>query len=229
MLSRDRARPVSPSPARRSQADGADPANPVVLLSVGRAVAKKGYDDLLAALALLPTELAWRMIHVGGGVQSDGLKQEAARRGLAERIEWRGARPQPEVLAAYREADLFVLAAKIAPDGDRDGLPNVLVEAQSQGLPCISTELSGIPELIEHGVTGILVPPGNREALAAALVRLIGDPALRARLGAAGEARVRSAFDSEIAVEALARRFGIQPAETAVPEHLRQAVMIDAS
>jgi glycosyltransferase involved in cell wall biosynthesis len=217
-----------PSPARRSQTDGTDPANPVVLLSVGRAVAKKGYDDLLAALALLPQELAWRMIHVGGGVQSDGLKQEAARRGLAERIEWRGARPQPEVVAAYRDADLFVLAAKIAPDGDRDGLPNVLVEAQSQGLPCISTELSGIPELIEHGVTGILVPPADREALAGALIRLIGDPALRARLGAAGEARIRSAFDAETAVEALARRFGIEPAE-AVLDYPRPAVMIDAS
>ncbi len=216
-----------PFPVRRSRADGADPANPVVLLSVGRAVAKKGYDDLLAALALLPTELAWRLIHVGGGVQSSRLKQEAARLGLAARIEWRGARPQPDVLAAYREADLFVLAAKIAPDGDRDGLPNVLVEAQSQGLPCISTELSGIPELIEHGVTGILVPPADREALAGALVRLVGDPALRARLGAAGEARVRSAFDSEIAVEALARRFGIQPA--AAPEYPRQAMLTDAS
>jgi glycosyltransferase involved in cell wall biosynthesis len=94
-------------------------------------------------------------------------------------------------------------------------------------LPCISTELSGIPELIEHGVTGILVPPADREALAGALIRLIGGTALRAQLGAAGEARVRSAFDSEIAIETLARRFGIQPA--AVPEHPRPAVMIDAS
>ena len=79
--------------------------------------------------------------------------------GLSHRIEWRGARAQPEVLAAYREADLFVLASKIADDGDRDGLPNVLMEAQSQRLACISTDVSAIPELIEDGVTGLLVPP----------------------------------------------------------------------
>ncbi len=217
-----------PLPPRRPLGgDGGDPANPVVLLSVGRAVAKKGYDDLLAALAPLPAELSWRMIHIGGGVRASRLKQEAARLGLAGRIEWRGARPQPEVLAAYREADLFVLAAKIAPDGDRDGLPNVLVEAQSQGLPCLSTALSGIPELIEDGATGVLVPPGDRAALAAALARLIADPGLRARLGAAGEVRVRSAFDAESAIEALARRFGLAPA--AAPAPVDEPLLVDAS
>src|SRR5689334_7989553 len=96
--------------------------------------------------------------------------------GLSHRIEWRGASTQPEVLAAYREADLFVLASKIAKDGDRDGLPNVLLEAQSQGLACISTSLSAIPELIEHGVTGLLVPPGDPTAIAEELERLIRDP-----------------------------------------------------
>ena len=82
--------------------DGSDPARPVVLLSVGRAVAKKGYDDFLAALALLPRELAWRLIHIGGGTLAGPLKREAARLGLERRIEWRGAQPQPAVLQAYR-------------------------------------------------------------------------------------------------------------------------------
>jgi glycosyltransferase involved in cell wall biosynthesis len=213
-----------PSPARPLGADGSDPANPVTLLSVGRAVAKKGYDDLLAALALLPRGIAWRLIHIGGGGQALGLREEAARLGIAERIEWRGARPQPEVLAAYRAADLFVLAAKIAPDGDRDGLPNVLVEAQSQGLACVATRLSGILELIQDGSTGLLMPPADPPALAAALARLIAAPALRARLGAAGEARVRAAFDADIAIEALARKFGlVQSAPAPVRE------LIDAS
>jgi glycosyltransferase involved in cell wall biosynthesis len=217
-----------PSPPTRPQDnDGSDPANPAVLLSVGRAVAKKGYDDLLAALALLPKEFSWRLVHIGGGALTRSLKEDALRLGIADRIEWRGARPQPDVLVAYRAADLFVLAAKIAPDGDRDGLPNVLVEAQSQSLPCISTRLSGIPELIEDGITGLLVPPGDRSALAAALARLITDPAARARLGAAGEARVRAAFDADTAIETLARRFGLEPAETERPA--REAMLVDAS
>jgi glycosyltransferase involved in cell wall biosynthesis len=201
-----------PPPARHgSDADGSDPANPVMLLSVGRAVAKKGYDDLLAALARLPRALNWRFVHIGGGTLAQKLKKEAARLGFAERIEWRGARPQPEVLAACREADLFLLAAKVASDGDRDGLPNVLLEAQSQRLACVSTWISGIPELIEDGKTGILVPPGDPAALAAALARLIRDPGLRARLAAAGEARIRAAFDADIAIEALADKFGLLP------------------
>jgi glycosyltransferase involved in cell wall biosynthesis len=213
-----------PSPGGPSGADGSDPACPVVLLSVGRAVVKKGYDDLLAALALLPENLAWRLVHIGGGALAVSLKRDAARLGLADRIEWRGARPQPEVLAAYRAADLFVLAAKIAPDGDRDGLPNVLVEAQSQALACVSTRLSAIPELIEPGVTGLLVPPGDSTALSVALARLIGDPQLRAALGGAGEARVRADFDADTAIETLAQRFGLAPA-VGVPER----ELVDAS
>jgi glycosyltransferase involved in cell wall biosynthesis len=216
-----------PAPPRLHEADGSDPGHPVALLSVGRAVAKKGYDDLLAALAVLPRNLHWRLVHIGGGALAGGLKQEAARLGIADKIEWRGARPQPDVLAAYRDADLFVLAAKIAADGDRDGLPNVLVEAQSQGLPCVSTDLSGIPELIDDGASGLLVPPGDRAALAAALARLITDPTLRARLGASGEQRVRARFDADAAIVALAAKFGLAPAELAPPP--REPVLIDAA
>jgi glycosyltransferase involved in cell wall biosynthesis len=187
---------------------------PVVILSVGRAVAKKGYDDLLEALALLPPGLGWRFVHIGGGALADRLKRQAVRLGIAERIEWRGARAQPDVLAAYREADLFVLAAKVTRDGDRDGLPNVLMEAQSQGLACIATRLPGIAELIEDGATGILVPPCDPPALAEVLAALIRDPARRARLAAAGEARVRRDFDMRCGIDRLAALFGL-PAEAA--------------
>jgi glycosyltransferase involved in cell wall biosynthesis len=131
------------------------------------------------------------------------------------------------VLAAYRAADLFVLAAKIAPDGDRDGLPNVLVEAQSQGIACISTRLSAIPELIDDGATGLLTPPGDPPALTAALERLIRNPALRIRLGAAGAARVRAQFDADIAIEALAGKFGLAPPHTLPVPAARE--LIDAS
>jgi len=111
---------------------------------------------LLAALALLPPGLEWRFVHIGGGTLSAALIHQARRLGLSRKIEWRGALAQPDVLAAYRRADLFVLASKVAKDGDRDGLPNVLIEAQSQRLVCVATGVSGIPELIEQGVTGLL-------------------------------------------------------------------------
>ncbi|MBV9553477.1 MAG: glycosyltransferase [Alphaproteobacteria bacterium] len=213
-----------PAPPGRDDNDGSDPARPVVLLSVGRAVAKKGYDDLLAALALLPPELPWRLVHIGGGALTHRLQRTAAALGVAGRIDWRGARLQPEVLAAYREADLFVLAARIAADGDRDGLPNVLVEAQSQRLACVATRLSAIPELIADGDSGRLVAPGDPAALAAAIARLIRDPGMRARFAAAGEARVRAQFDSDAAIDALAARFGLAPTAAAQPRPRRALV-----
>jgi glycosyltransferase involved in cell wall biosynthesis len=202
---------VPPPSPYDAAADGSDPQRPVVVLSVGRAVEKKGYDDLLAALALLPQDLAWRFVHIGGGALAPRLKQQSMRLGLADRIEWRGARSQPEVLSAYRAADLFVLAAKIGKDGDRDGLPNVLVEAQSQGLACIATRLPGIAELVVDGRTGMLAPSDDPAALAAALDGLIRNPARRRRLGDAGAVRARREFDIRSGIEKLATRFGLVP------------------
>jgi len=202
-----------PAPPRSGNRDGSDAEHPVILLSVGRAVAKKGYDDLLAALALLPAGLEWLFVHIGGGVQGTALVRQAKRLGLARRIEWRGAMTQPDVLASYRQADVFILASKVVKDGDRDGLPNVLIEAQSQRVACVATNVSGIPELIEHRVTGLLAPPGNPLALAQAIATLICDPARRAALGAAGERSVRNIFAMKSGIDALAVRFGLPPAD----------------
>jgi len=195
--------PPTGKPASAVRSD----ARPVVILSVGRAVEKKGYDDLLPTLARLPAALDWRFEHVGGGPQLQGLKEEARALGIAERITWFGALAQPDVLARYRAADVFVLSSRVAGDGDRDGLPNVLMEAQSQGLPCVATAVSGIPELIEDGVTGLLVPPRDRDALARALARLVGDPALRTRLGEAGRERTLRDFALERGIDRLVERF----------------------
>lgn len=107
------------------------------------------------------------------------------------------------MLAAYRDADLFVLPSRIDDTGDRDGLPNVIIEAQSQALPVISTPISGIPELVVDGVNGRFVEPDDPPALAAAIGELAGDPALRARLGANGEERVRRDFDHRATIGAL--------------------------
>ncbi len=190
---------------------GADPACPIRLLSVGRLVEKKGTDDLLAALARLPADLHWHLTHIGGGELSAAMTARARGLGLAARIDWLGAQPQERVLLEYRRAELFVLASRIAGDGDRDGLPNVLMEAQSQGLACLSTRVSAIPELIEDGVTGCLTPAGDPAALAAALERLIRDPKARAALGAAGARRVRTHFDVSAGIDALQTYFGPGP------------------
>ena len=192
-----------PRPAR----DGRDAAAPVELLTVGRAVEKKGLDTLLSALALLPATTQWRWTHVGGGDLTTALKAQAAALGLESRVVWRGALAQEAVLERYRASDIFALPCRIASNGDRDGLPNVLVEAQSQGLVCLSTPVSGVTELIGDGVTGLLVPPDAPQALADALLRLIGDPDLRFALGKAGALRVRGSFGHTQGIAALLHMF----------------------
>lgn len=198
-----------PPPGRDRSADGSDPRHPVILLSVGRAVEKKGYDILLQALARLPARLHWRFVHVGGGALAAALRKQARDLHIADRVDFRGALPQEDVLALYRAADLFVLASRTAASGDRDGLPNVLMEAQSQGVVCVASETAAIPELIEDRATGRLVAPERPQALADVLSELIGDPDQRARLAAAGEQRVRARFGLDSGLAVLAKRFGI--------------------
>lgn len=182
---------------------------PVVILSVARLVEKKGTEILLEALARISPALQWRFVHVGGGPLLKSLQGRAARLGIEERVTWRGALTQDEVLAEYRKADVFALASRIARDGDRDGLPNVIAEAQSQGLACVATRVSAIPELVRDGQTGILVPENDAEALARALESLVADPARRRALGQAAQTRVREGFALEPNIDALARRFGV--------------------
>lgn len=172
------------------------PARDTVLriASVGRAVEKKGYADLLRALAALDGDVDWRFDHVGGGPLSSRLKAQAQRLGLAGRITWHGARERRFVFDILASADLFVLPSRITASGDRDGLPNVLMEAQAMGVPVLSTAVSAIPELIAHARTGWLVPQKDPAALAAAIRTLAADPGLRRRLGDAGARDVRTRF-----------------------------------
>ena len=185
-----------------------DPDAIPLILSVGRLVEKKGYDDLLRALALLPADLPWRFVHVGGGPLKAELALLAGELGIADRIDWQGAQAQDAVLEHYRRADLFVLCSRIAGDGDRDGLPNVLVEAQSQGLPCVSTRVSAIPELLDDGVNGLLVEPGATDQIATALATLLRDPERRRAMGAAGAAKVLTHFAMEGGIDRLWTKFG---------------------
>lgn len=196
-------------PTWRPPRDGRDPGDPVRLISVGRAVEKKGFDILLAALARLPNDLYWRFTHIGGGPLLPALQAQAEKLGIADRVIWQGAQAQDEVIAAYREADIFALACRRDRQGDMDGLPNVLMEAQSQALPCATSAISAIPELVIDGETGLLVPPDDADALAVALNHLIVDPVLRMRLGNAGAQRVHRDFGMTAGIAELARRFGL--------------------
>ena len=206
------AQPPSTSPRR----DGRNAENPVVILSVGRLVEKKGTDVLLEALARLPASVHWRFVHAGGGSLKRSLQRRARSLGIADRVTWRGALAQDELLREYRAADLFVLACRIARDGDRDGLPNVLMEAQSQSVACVATRVSAIPELIEDRVSGVLVDPESPDQLAVAIEELIRDPEKRRRFAREAHARL-SRFDADGNIVPLAKRFGVGE-----PEHVAE-------
>ena len=185
------------------------PGQVVNIISVGRAVPKKGYEDLLQALAQIPKDRNWHFTHIGGGELTSSLKKLAGKLDIASCIEWRGAQPQQMVLQALQKADIFALACRVAKDGDQDGLPNVLMEAQSQGLPCVSTKVAAIPELIRDGETGLLVAAGDVAALAIQLTKLIDDRDLRMRLGRAAELHVREHFGMTAGLMQLASKFGL--------------------
>lgn len=188
----------APPAAFGSPRDGSDPADPVRLLSVGRFIPKKGFDVLLRALARLRAQAVLTV--VGYGPEERALRALARALGVESRVRWAGPLDQIAVRARYRESDLFVLAPRVARDGDRDGLPNVVLEALSQGLPVVATRVSAVPEVVEDGVNGLLVPAEDPAALAAALAGLIADPAARRRIGAAGIRRVAQGWDVETGI-----------------------------
>jgi glycosyltransferase involved in cell wall biosynthesis len=201
---------VLPSPPdTRSPRRGQDEKDALRLVSVGRAVPKKGFGVLLEALALLSPDLHWRWVHIGGGADLGKLKSRAEALGIAGRISWRGSRAQAEVFEAYREADLFVLPSRIAEDGDRDGLPNVLMEAASQGLCCIASDVAGVSELLRHQETGWLTQADDPDALAAAITSLGQDPARRLALGRAALDRVSRYFDHAAGLTVIREHLGM--------------------
>ena len=179
------------------------------LVSVGRLVPKKGFDILVDAVALLHARgLQLELIIAGedGPVAAD-LHQRVHAAGLDAQIRFVGIQTQAELLELYRSATAFALACRIVDDGDRDGIPNVLVEAMATGLPVVSTSVSGIPELIDDGYNGLLVQPESPEALAEAVWRVIKDPALAADLSAAGRQTVADRFDGELLAARMAELF----------------------
>jgi glycosyltransferase involved in cell wall biosynthesis len=179
----------------RFKPDGHQPARGRIV-AVGRLVPKKGYPDLIEALAHLRHEgLEFACDVYGGGPLRTELSAQAAAHGLSHLVNFHGARLQDEILAAYQTAAVVALAPVVTDDGDRDGIPNVLVEAMACAVPVVSTRISGIPELIDDGTDGLLVEPGDPVALARAIERVLTDAELRARLAGAGRRKVERLFD----------------------------------
>ena len=173
-----------------------------VILSIGRFVPKKGFPVLLQALhQLRQTGVNFQAYLIGGGELKNELEKLITRLDLRGGVKLLPQMSQQELLAYYRQAEVFALACEVQKDGDRDGIPNVLVEAMAMGIPAVSTAISGIPELIENGVNGLLVPEKNPAALAAAINTLLQHGELARRLGLAGRARVEREFDAQRNVE----------------------------
>lgn len=169
---------------------------PPVIVSVGRLVEKKGFSVLLDACAILARR--GRDFHcriVGGGPLEDALRQQIARLGLEGRVELAGPRPQEEVLRMVHESAVFAAPCVVGADGDRDGLPTVLLEAMALGTPCVGTDVTGIPEVLHDGETGLMVPQHDAGILADALERLLGDARLRENLAANARRLMEGEFD----------------------------------
>lgn len=174
--------------------DGREPAT---LIAVGRLDPIKGFDVLVEAMSLLEQAgLAARCRLIGAGPLEQHLRRLAAARGVAHCIDFAGAQPQAVVREALDAATVFVLPSQVAADGNRDGIPVALMEAMASGCPVISTRVSGIPELVEDGVNGLLVDPRDPQALADAIARLLGDPALRRQFAVQARARIEEQFDA---------------------------------
>ena len=180
-----------------------DRARPL-LLSVAQLKEKKGLTYLIDACRTLADRgIDVDVEIVGEGPLRTQLEDQVSALGLTDRVRLLGALPHDRVVERYAEATLFVLPCVTASDGDRDGIPNVILEAMAMGLPVVSTRHSGIPEAVEAGETGVLVPPGDADALAEALAGLLADPERGAWMGAAGRRRVEKSFDVEVNVRRL--------------------------
>jgi colanic acid/amylovoran biosynthesis glycosyltransferase len=178
-------------PAHVPAEDGA-----VRIISVGSLYEKKGHEYLIDACARLKEKgYAFRCSIVGGGPLYDALQARINEHGLQDHVSLLGAKTQADVKNLYRQSDLFVLACVVAQSGDRDGMPNVLLEAMSMQLPAVTTPVTGIPELVCDGETGLLVPERDAHALACAIERLINDQTLRCKLGQQGQQAILSGFD----------------------------------
>jgi glycosyltransferase involved in cell wall biosynthesis len=186
------------------------------LLCVARLIEQKGLVCLLNACKELKDKGCKFICEIIGGPESlymnyyVSLKKLHKKLELQENVFFLDAKPFDEVLEHFNHADIFVLPCIIAEDGSRDITPNSLIEAMAMKLPVISTSVTGIPEIVDNGINGILIPPNNIEALVQAIEKLIGDPLLRKQLGDNARKKIEERFDIKKNINEYVNLFGKQ-------------------
>ncbi|MBN1453546.1 MAG: glycosyltransferase [Anaerolineales bacterium] len=195
--------PTEFPPAQHSPTD-----NTIRIISIGSLMEKKGHAYLIDACdRLVERGYAFQCSIVGGGPLKEMLQARIDEKNLQAYVSLLGNKTQAEIKELYRQSDIFVLACVVAKNGDRDGLPNVLLEALAMEIPVVTTPVTGIPELVHDGETGLLVPERDTEALVQAIEKLINDETLRRRLGQQGRQVVLAEFDIRETAPQLARIF----------------------
>lgn len=181
------------------------PAKPYRILTVARLTPKKGLPTVYRALKELHARgIRFEHILIGDGEDRQAVLALIKRLDLNMHTRWLGTQPHDVVLDHYRQAHLFVLGCEVAANGDRDGIPNVLLESMAMGVPVVATAISAIPELVETEKTGLLVQPGQPKQLAEAMIRLLTDSALRTRVISAARQRVMQDFDNKVLIRKVA-------------------------
>jgi glycosyltransferase involved in cell wall biosynthesis len=185
-----------------------DPQTPFRVLTIARIIEKKGLPIVYKALKLIHDRgVRFQHTLIGDGDDRKQLLALIYELGLSSVTQWLGTLPHDRVLDYYRRADLFVLGCQVAANGDRDGIPNVFLESMAMGVPVVTTDISAIPELVENQKTGLLVPPGQPDQLADAMVRMLTDRDLRNRIIPAARQRVMQDFNNKVLIRDLAHIF----------------------
>lgn len=204
--------PQEPPLGRRDRTDH-------LVLGVGRLVEKKGFDILLHAIArLAPSVPDLRCVLVGDGDERNALETLAVRLGIADRVDFVGARPQPEVARWLRRAHVMAAPCRVATDGNQDALPTVLLEALGAGLPAIATPIAGIPEIIEHDRHGLIIAADDIDALVIAMATIMGDDTRWSAMSTAGPRKLAECFDRTATIRQLISVFESSGPHTSAPD-----------
>lgn len=190
--------PISDATRNETKAD------PPLILSVGRLIEKKGFSDLIRACGLLRDEgLDFRCRIVGDGPLEEPLSRRISETGLEGKVMLDGPQPMPKIVELLGQATVFALPCVTGADGGRDVLPTVIMEAMAAGLPCVSTRVAGVPEMVTHGISGLLTEEGDFQGTAAALGDLLRDPETARAMGRVGRVLAGGFFSQKVTAEHL--------------------------